>query len=502
MSERILLVKASNRFPVITFPLGPMCLSAFIQREFPDSQVRIYDMRLPSASPEGLRDLVGEFRPTLVGVSLLSVELDGCAEVASVVKSVDARIPVMAGGPHPSSDPDGMLARYSDIDFAVVGEGEETVAHFLRVRQEAAPDWSAVNGLAWRTDDGKVVVNPARSYIKQVDELPPPDYESVSREEYWGQWSMGDTTLKRRHRYANLFTSRACPYKCTYCHDLFGKGFRAASPEVVVGEMERLQRLYGVEEFEILDDIFNFNAERLKTICRLIVERGIKARLSFPNGLRTDRLDAEQIDWLKRAGTTYVSVAIETATPRLQKQIRKNLKTDHVFQMIEEFHRRRIFTRGFFMIGFPTETKEEILATLRYAWRSKLNTAFFFIVVPYKGTEIERENREAVEAMNVQYGEIDYWTNRYNMSAVSDRELRLLQRMAVARFYANPRRVWYLIRNAPTYSGLMAVPFTKLYFLFMAVGLGDIFNHYILNPVRNLLSGTSAPVRAREEPAA
>ena len=95
---------------------------------------------------------------------------------------------------------------------------------------------------------------------------------------------------------APLFTSRGCPFLCTYCHDIFGKKFRWRSPENVAAEVKLLREEYGVGELEIIDDIFNMNSERMKAVCRLISP--FKMKLCFPNGLRFDILDKEDVDAL------------------------------------------------------------------------------------------------------------------------------------------------------------------------------------------------------------
>ena len=126
--------------------------------------------------------------------------------------------------------------------------------------------------------------------------------------------------------------------------------------ETVLDQMEWLVKEYGVREFMIVDDIFNFDLERAKTICRGIVERGLKVHLQFPNGVRGDRFDEELIALMKAAGTHYMAIAIETVSEKFQKLVRKNLKIDRARQSLEWARKHRIEVSGFFMIGFPGET--------------------------------------------------------------------------------------------------------------------------------------------------
>lgn len=444
--QRILLVKCTTNFAATTFPLGLMYLASYLRSERPDLAIKIVDVRLMGYDFEQFERDLAEFAPDLVGVSCLSVELANMLEIARAAKAANPRTVVVAGGPHPSSDPKGTLDN-PDVDFAVVGEGELTFARLVTALEAGERRLDGVLGLAWRDPDtGRVVVNPPRPNIEDVGALPRPAWDLVEHEKYWNNWSMCNHS-GRYHRYANLFTSRACPYRCTYCHDLFGKGFRGLTPEQTVDEMSWLQATYGVTHFEIVDDIFNANLKRAKAICRLMLERGIKAELSFPNGLRTDMLDKELIGLLKAAGTHHISVAVETVTDRLQKQIKKHLKVDRVWENVEECHRVGIATRGFFMIGFPTETAREVRETIRWAIRSKLTNAFFFIVIPYRGTEIYKENEGRIQEMGIDYSSIDYWTTTYNLSRVPRTQLKRLQLYARMSFYLSPWRLLQMWRH-------------------------------------------------------
>jgi radical SAM superfamily enzyme YgiQ (UPF0313 family) len=147
-------------------------------------------------------------------------------------------------------------------------------------------------------------------------------------------------SLLKGKRYAPIFTSRGCPFLCTYCHDIFGKRFRWRSPENVAAEVKLLRSL-GVDELEIVDDIFNMNPPRMKAVCRAI--EPYKMHIAFPNGLRFDILDEEGCEALTRAGTYAACVAVETITPRLQELIKKHLRVDRTHQAIRWMTERGVW---------------------------------------------------------------------------------------------------------------------------------------------------------------
>jgi len=195
-------------------------------------------------------------------------------------------------------------------------------------------------------------VQPApQSSVPNVHDLPRPAYDLLDLEKYFlldSPWH-----FPKSQRAVQFVTSRGCPYQCSYCHEIHGKKFRGMTPEVVLDHMEWMVRSYGVREFMIVDDIFNFEPERAKQICRWILERGLNVHLQFPNGVRGDRFDEELVELMKRAGTHFMAIAIETVTEKFQKLIRKNLKIDRALHSIQWANKHRIEVSGFFMIGFP-----------------------------------------------------------------------------------------------------------------------------------------------------
>ncbi len=141
---------------------------------------------------------------------------------------------------------------------------------------------------------------------------------------------------------------------------MFGNRYRCHSAERVLDEMEFLVRKHGIREFQILDDLFNLDRERTLAICDGLPSRGLKVHFGFPNGLRCDRLTAEEIEALRRAGCWRINVAVETASLRIQRMIKKFNDLDRIAEAIRLAVGQGILTHGFFMLGFPTETRAEL----------------------------------------------------------------------------------------------------------------------------------------------
>jgi radical SAM superfamily enzyme YgiQ (UPF0313 family) len=273
-----------------------------------------------------------------------------------------------------------------------------------------------------------------------------PAYDLIEMDEY-GKWQRFSRT--GMGTYMCLFSSRGCPYQCIFCHNIFGKKFRARSAESMFEEVRHLHETYGIRHFDVLDDIFNLDRDRLIEFCDLVIESGMDLTFAFPNGLRCDLLDEEQLRKLKQAGTLLISFAVETASPRLQKLIRKNIDIDKLRENIAIAHSLRIHPHGFFMIGFPTETWEEMKMTVNYIVSSKLHSFFLFAVNPYEGTELGDMARD-MGLTPISDFSYNYFGREFvNMTDVPDRKINRLRVRALLRFYLNPVRMFYIARDAP-----------------------------------------------------
>jgi radical SAM superfamily enzyme YgiQ (UPF0313 family) len=218
------------------------------------------------------------------------------------------------------------------------------------------------------------------------------------------------------------------------------------TPTTFVNQLEHLNHIYGIRHFEIVDDIFNARKQRVMEICRQIIDRNLKIRLAFPNGLRSDLLDDETIDALYNAGTRFICFAIESASPRIQKMVNKHLDLEKARRAIDYAASKRIICCGFFMMGFPTETLEELQATCQWAVQSRLHLALFYLLTPYRGTAISQsfqiKDKKAYTFYNYDYG----------TATISDLPFDTIKRLRMQttlRFHIHPKRLARLVRDYP-----------------------------------------------------
>ena len=393
--------------------------------------VEILDLALELDPEEVLSSKLEERQWNLVGLTCMTAEFEGAEVVAVQIKKFNSKIPILFGGQHPTIVASEILSQ-EYCDFVCIGEGEETFGNLLDVLATGG-DISTVQGIVYKDERGELKRNLPRSPITDVDCIPMPAYHLLDLDRYVEADSARYTP--KYPRAIQLFTSRGCPWHCTYCHDLFGKKFRPRSPQHVVAEMKMLYEDYNIREFMIEDDIFNFDLDRAKTICDLIIDENLKIAMQFGNGVRLERLDEELVQKLAAAGTHHMCIAIESASPRIQKLTKKHLKLHMLKDVVRWTRKYKINTLGFFMIGFPSETLEEINMTIRFACATDLDEALFSIVIPYCGTEL---NKQVIEN---EWHDTNYQPDllrgvvRINTPDFNFRKLKRLQRKAYVMFF-------------------------------------------------------------------
>lgn len=428
-------------------PLGMMHIAAYLRRRR-DLDIKIIDMEPAKVPYENIGKEIRDYRPSWLGISALTFESDGLHQLAAIAKEVQPDLPVVVGGPHPSAYTEQVMAD-PNIDYAVIGEGEVTADELDQaIRTGSAVD--RIDGLAWR-DNGSVRIAPRQRYVQDLDAMPFPAWDLIDIPRYRDFDRMSRCGS---HDYMPIFTTRACPFQCLYCHHMFGKGFRTRSPESVVAEIRMLYEEHNVREFEIIDDIFNCDLPRAKQIFDMIVESGLNIRFTFPNGIRGDNADEEFFIKARRAGAVFMAFAVETAMPRLQKMLLKNINLEKIRHNISLARKHGIFCLGFFMLGFPTETREELQATVDFAVNSDLHAAHLFMVNPYKGTELAKLAERMGKRVPNKFDN-NYLTPGFtNLTDLPDKDLDQIRRRGLVRFWLKPSRVWAIIRDYPCKSQL------------------------------------------------
>jgi len=315
------------------------------------------------------------------------------ADIARRVKEVHPGVPVAVGGLFPTTQWEYCFKTSPDVDIVFLGEAEMTfgaVVDALGQGRSLTDACQGVDGVAWRVGQ-QFFSHPKEKYIDDLDALPFPAWHLVN---------LGDYFKVQRRIYElpppclPILSSRSCPNRCSFCNMYLthGRRFRMRSAENVLAELEYLQKRFNVHRFYFVDDNFSLDPKRAKIICQAIIDRGWKINYNFFNGLSIKTLDFELIQLMKASGCTSVCLAVESGSERIRNGVyRKNLKTEKIVEVFENFHKVGIATIGFFMVGAPGETREDFEMTKALIKRLPMTLATAGVYTPYPQTDLYDE---------------------------------------------------------------------------------------------------------------
>lgn len=335
---------------------------------------------------------IAEVKPDVVGIScIFSNQIPSVQEIAKRAKKISKEIITITGGTHPSFLPERTLAE-GHIDFVIRGEGETAIRMLLKALRDGN-DLETVPGIAFRNDAGETRLGPPTEYVKDLDTLPWPALEIFPLQKYFSV-NMPMQFIAKRSPSLSFITSRGCPYRCTFCSSVrhWGGRYRTRSPEHVLDEMGHLIKSHGVRELKFEDDNLTFDRDRAKAIFKGMIERGYDLTWNTPNGVAMWSLDDEMLGLMRDSGCFELTLAFESGNERvLDEIIKKPYDLARAPEIVKRIKSFGIETTGYFIIGFPGETMEEIGDTLKLARRVKLDKVYIFIYNPLPGTPLYRK---------------------------------------------------------------------------------------------------------------
>lgn len=333
-------------------------------------EVRVLDFTNHRKWPieEMCEAFIKDYRPDLIGMPLFYISYYPVKEmISSIKKYYSGRIVV--GGPQMMIEKEQILHDIPELDFALVGDGEDAIVELCDALNGKLP-LQSIGGLIYR-DNGQVVRNPGRTIVPNIDSLPIPDYKPFG--------------IEKIRRYT-IITSRGCTYHCTYCFRSTPK-WRPRSPENIIIELLNAIDKYQIEEFVIVDDAFNIRPERIEKFCDLLTAN----KISLPwtcSGVRADRMTESLAKKMMDAGCSSINVGVETLQPDVYEHLNRSQPIDSIVNCMNILKKYDFITYGYFMIGLPGDTKEKTWDTYRNAKRLGIQFPQFSILLPIPGTKM------------------------------------------------------------------------------------------------------------------
>ena len=360
-----------------TPPLGLLYIAGYLEKS-PDFEISILDCQVEEISYQKLPAAIREKKPDVIGITAMTFTLIDALKVVKIAKEVNFQVKIVLGGPHPHIYPKETI-NLPGIDYLILGEGEiaffELLSH-LKKNDSSPP--SHIKGLVFKTN-GEIVQTGFREPIMNLDELPFPARHLTPCRKY-------NSILAKKNPVTTMITSRGCPYRCIFCdRPNLGKGFRARGAKNVVDEMVECKKM-GINEIFVYDDTFTVDRQRVLDICQEIQERSLN--ISWDIRARVDTVDLDVLKALKKAGCRRIHYGVEGGTQKILNVLRKGITLEQVEKTFKLTKKLGIKTLGYFMIGSPTETKEDIMKTISFAKKIKADFVQITIIAPLPATDL------------------------------------------------------------------------------------------------------------------
>ena len=371
--------KITSRFP----SLGLLHLAAEVRLHnyYPSIiESDIFDLDVAAV----VKKVVAE-QPAYVGITLFTVGVWNAAEIARELKVQAPDIKIIIGGPHVSSMGSETMGRFSEFDFAVIGEGERILVELLDAL-EAGAVLSSIAGIIYR--DGPFTRQTGgRPVNKILDELAMPAWDLLPDFPKTYKAAIYDFP---RGPVASIAASRGCPFHCKFCDtSTFGARVRHYSPVKVFEIMKHLHDAYGVRHVMFVDDLFLASKLRTTELCNLLLASEIK--LTWSCAARVDTVKPDILKLMKKAGCWEISFGLESGSNELLKKMDKAADIEKSEQAVKWTAEAGIRTKGLFMLGYPGESKETIQKTKAFVQRIPMTIMNLTKFTPYPGSPIYRD---------------------------------------------------------------------------------------------------------------
>ncbi|MFC2145770.1 B12-binding domain-containing radical SAM protein [Acidobacteriota bacterium] len=366
------------------------------------------------------RERLENFQPDIVALSATTFVIHDAYITARIAKEVVPGCTVIIGGIHATMFPEITLLECEDIDVLGRGEGEAIMLDLANGIEK-----KSIQSLSWRSKDGKVINNPSRETISNLDILPFPDLHLFDMEYY----------LDPRHELIrgiqglpgiSTFAARGCPSDCKFCagYAVFGKRVRTHSPGNIADEMEYVYQKYRNKCFYFSEDQFLASPRHAKEVMKEFRKRRLNEKTKWCAQIRVNMVTRELLEEMKDSGCIQVEFGFESASQRVLDLMRKRTTVEQNYKGAEMANEVGIRFLANIIAGFPGERKEDLLASKKFLVDVEPEFTAFWRYAPLPGTA---SYNELVEAGRIDFDwKLSLFTNLENFTEMSDDEFNEL----------------------------------------------------------------------------
>ena len=412
-----------------------------------------YETTIIDSQVEGLdhEDTLNRIRatsPQVVGITSTTSTFLSAAELARIIKRENKDTVVVAGGVHVSALPEESLLKFKDIDIAVIGEGEETIAELLPVIKDKG-SLSSVKGIAFRNNE-KVVFTESRPLIKDLDTIPLPLWTLLP--DFPNAYNLQAQSVANFPS-TSVCSSRGCTGKCTFCdRRVFGNRLRAHSAEYVIAMIKDLYCNYGIRDIQFEDDNFMLFRKRFLKICEMLKKE--KLKITWSCQARVDMVDFEILKKMKEAGCWMILYGVESGSQKVLDLMRKGISKEKIEKAIDITHKAEILCKGFFITGFLNEDGSSLKETYEFIKKNRLDDISLHYFTPFPGSKAY----EIVDKFGTVKGDLSdmtYYKPVFIPKGLTEEDLVEHTKACYRRFYLKPRTILNYLKRVKSFSHLL-----------------------------------------------
>jgi anaerobic magnesium-protoporphyrin IX monomethyl ester cyclase len=376
-----------SRIANIMPPLGLASIAAYLEQR--GTGADIVDCYARPDSDRAIRDYLLAEKPAFIGLSCTTSSFHDGIRIAQMARQTVPGIQTVFGGPHVSALKEQLFANFPAMDYAVIGEGEETMAELIRCGRD---DPSSVKGIIYR-NGSEVSFTGYRDKGLVLDDLPFPAYEKLAG--FPNSYMLPIFNYPQTPN-TSCISSRGCPYACSYCdRSVFRRSFRYNSAGYLYEHLRYLRERFGIRHINFYDDQFTFNRQRVEEFTGMMIDRPLG--MTFNCAVRAEHIDRELLVRMKSAGCWMMSLGIETGDEELLAQHRQNADLEGLAQKIRMIKDAGLRTKGLLMMGLPGETEASIRRSMKYVFSLPIDDFNLAKFTPFPGSPIYENIRELGE---------------------------------------------------------------------------------------------------------
>ncbi len=431
-------------------PLGLAYLAAALEKN--NYQVEILDAEALGISAQEIAEYVSSNNFDVVGMTMTTMTFSVAVNTIKAIKNLSDVI-IHVGGPHPTILPVETLEYAHEIDVVVIGEGEATIVELMDAIKNNK-DFNTVKGIAYRK--GKdIIFTDKRSNIEDIDTIPFPALHLLPMKLYRGKPSAGE-----KLPVYSIFGARGCPFGCTFCSSALGKKYRYHSAKRICDEIEHLISEYGAKTIVFLDETFTLNRKHVTDLCQEMINRNLNKKIIWTCATRVNLVNRDLLELMKKAGCRLISYGVESGNQRLLDIINKGIKLEEVIPTFKLTREVGIVIGSYFMLGLPSETREECLNTIEFAKLADPDWVSFTITIPYPGSKMynQLKNKNLIKTFDWDiYNTGGGYSDKplpYVTEGRTEMELKDLQQRALKEFYFRPKIIARHLMRIRSYDSL------------------------------------------------